>query len=133
MQTPEDEKFEMYLKQFRPVHPDPLPTRGTRHLSGHLLRIGTWGVAVAAVLIVGATTLQLGRSRVAPSAGTNLTSIEQQLPTEPLTVRNSSVWLARAPSLKVAVDALVFRPQANSIQQGKQSAVDVLGKENTKL
>lgn len=135
MHTPNDEQFERYLKQFRPVAPEVLPSAGTSLGSHRSLRLGAWVAALAALLMFGTLILVMRRIRVvvAPQAPRDVASMEQRAASEPLTLRSANAWLARAPSFHAAVDALAFRSSDNSVRQGQQSAVALLSKEKIKL
>lgn len=136
MQTPDDEQFEMYLKRFDPIAPDPIPALGMGGASRRPFALGI-GIAVsAAILLVGIILVVHSRStsRVALSNTVrDAASAERHAPMEPLTTRSASAWLTAAPSFKAAIDDLAFRSQSNSIPQNEQSAVAVLSKEKIKL
>lgn len=135
MHTPNDEQFEGYLKQFRPVAPDALPAAGTGYGSRGSLKMGAWIAAVAALLMFGTLILIVRRNYVvvAPTAPRDAVSTEQPAASQPLTLRSANTWLARAPSFHAAVDALAFRSADNSVRPGQQSAVALLRKEKVKL
>ena len=122
----DDEKFEQYLKEFRPLAPESLqiakqPTRVRRRFT-YL----AWAAACAAIFLL--AFLIWNRPKPAPPAsGTRLA------PSQPLTTGRANALLARAPSLKEAFDDLSFQPQPASQPEGKQSALAALGKENFKL
>jgi hypothetical protein len=132
--TPDDERFEAYLKQFRPLAPDPLPTEERGRASRRWSALRAWIAATAAILILGAISMHIRPNRVAaPNTATNVASAEQLVPLQPLTMRSANALLATAPSFKAAVDNMAFRSQTLPVPKGKQSAVAVLGKEKIKL
>jgi hypothetical protein len=134
VQTFDDEQFEAYLKRFRPIVPEPVPTLSVTHSSGRPLSFGTWLAAVAAVIVVGAVILHvLSNQAVVPNTAHDVAFAERHPPSEPLTIRSANAWLATEPSFKAAVDDLAFRSQSSPLPQGKQSAVAVLSKEKIKL
>jgi len=134
VQMHDDEQFEVYLKRFHPIAPEPVPTLRVGRSSRRSLSLGSWLAAVAAVLVVGAAILHVHSNRVVvPNTARDVASAERHAPSEPLTMRSANAWLATAPSFKSAVDGLVFRPQSNPLPQGKQSAVAVLSKEKIRL
>lgn len=132
MQTPDDEQFESYLKQFHPVAPEPVPTL-TARASRRSFALGVRVAAVAAILIVGIVVLHSRSKKIAVrNTIRDVASLELRAPSEPLTIRSATTWLAAAPSFKAAVDELAFRSKNVSIPRGKQSAIAVLSKEKTK-
>ena len=136
MLTPGDEQFELYLKRFDPVAPDPIPILRITVASPRPFGLGTGLAAFAAILIVGITLVWhvRGSSRVVVSSTVrDAVSAERHAPLEPLTMRTASAWLTAAPSFKTAIDDLAFRSQSNPMPQDKQSAVAVLSKEKIKL
>jgi hypothetical protein len=134
VQTPDDEQFELYLKRFDPVAPDPIPMLRITVASRRPFGLGTGLAAFAAILIVGIILVWHVRSssRVVVSVR-DAVSAERHAPLEPLTMRTASAWLTAAPSFKTAIDDLAFHSQSNPMPQDKQSAVAVLSKEKIKL
>ena len=134
MQTPDDEQFEVYLKRFHPITPEPVPTLRVGYASRRSLSLGTWLAAVAAILVIGTVILHIRSNRVVvPNTARDVAFAERHAPLEPLTMRSANAWLATAPSFKAAVDDLAFRSQTSPLPQGKQSAVAVLSKEKIRL
>jgi hypothetical protein len=134
VQTPDDEQFEDYLRQFHPIAPEPVPTLSVSHSSRRSARLGIWLAAAAAVLVIGAVILHIRSSRIVVSNKASDAAVaERHGPSEPLTMRSANAWLATAPSFKAAVDDLAFRSQTSPLPQGKQSAVAVLSKEKIRL
>lgn len=133
MQTPDDEQFELYLKRFDPIAPEPMLRIDVA--SRRPFGLGTGLAASAAILIVGIILVWHVRSSrvVVSSTVRHAVSAERHAPLEPLTMRSASAWLTAAPSFKTAIDDLAFRSQSNPMPQDKQSAVAVLGKEKIKL
>lgn len=131
MQTPDDERFETYLKQFSPVAAAPLPQESVRNTSLHRFRRAAWFAAAAAV-IAGALVLRtkLVRDQVPIP---NNASTAAQVPVEPLTLRRANARLASGQTFKTVLDDLAFRPESAPLPEGKQSAVSVLSKEKIKL
>ena len=135
MQTPDDEQFELYLKQFDPIAPEPIPMLRFDVASRRPFGLGA-GLAFAAILIVGIILVWQVRnsSRVVVSSTVrDAVSAERHAPLEPLTMRSASAWLTAAPSFKTAIDDLAFRSRSNPMPQDNQSAVAVLSKEKIKL
>jgi hypothetical protein len=130
---PDDERFEAYLKQFRPLVPRPLAAFGSRHrVRGHF---ALWtGAAAAVVILVGAAALHIHTQRVHLAETTSSPAIPDRITdSEPLTMRSANALMMKAGSFKALVDDMAFRSQTVPLPEGKFSAVAVLGKEKTKL
>lgn len=138
MPTLDDERFEAYLKQFRPLVPEPLPTVEPSHRTRRTFILGAWAAAAVAILVLalvmGALTLHIrtNRVRVAETAG-NVGNTEHLQDNQPLTMRSANALMAKAPSFKAMVDDMAFRSQTIPLPKGKRSAVAVLAKEKIKL
>lgn len=133
MSTPEDEKFEFYLKEFHPLTPAPLPAHAFVRVPRSSRPLQLWGAFAFAVLIIGiaGVLMQLRHIPEGPKAG-NEAPAGLFVPT-PLTLRSANASLASAPSYKAALDNMAFRSQSSTVPQGKQSAVAILAKEKIKL
>ena len=137
MPTPEDERFERYLKQFRPLAPETLQIekheRATR-LPSVFAKWTAVAAAAAAMLIAAVLTNQ---SRLKPTHSLSGTgspaTVERLTSLQPLTIGSANALLARAPSVKAAVDQVAFQSEATPLSKGTQSALAVLSKENIKL
>jgi hypothetical protein len=131
--TLDDEHFKSYLKQFRPIVPEPLPAVGPRHRARHTFVLGAWA-ATAAILVLGALTLHVltNRAPVTETVG-NVGNPEHLQASQPLTMRSTNALMARAPSFKAMVDDMAFHSQSVPLPKGKRSAIAVLGKEKIKL
>jgi hypothetical protein len=134
VQIRDDEHFEVYLKRFHPIAPEPVPTLRVGPEPRGSLSLGTWLAAVAAILVIGALMLHISSRRVVvPNPLPAVVLAERHAPLEPFTRQSANAWLATAPSFKAAVDDLAFRSQSSHLPQGKQSALAVLSKEKIKL
>jgi len=128
---PDDERFEIYLKQFRPLVPDVVPVNQTkpvprRHF-GLTLRAAGW---VVAMVIFGVAGLRiLSHQRAAESHHT----AKAKLASTPLTVQRANDLLATAPSYKALMNELTIPPKSSPVPNDKQSALAVLSKEKIKL
>lgn len=127
----DDDRFEAYLKTFRPIVPDALPLIANTQKSWRRFLLRS-AVAAAAVVILGVISFHIVDSRVTEKRS-NSASPEVASPKPPLTMQEANELLARAPSYKSAMDNLVFRSQGSVIPNDKQSAIAVLGKEKIKL
>ena len=134
MPTLDDERFEAYLKQFRPLVPEPLPTVEPSHGARRTFAPGAWAAAAVAVLVLVALTLHMRTNR-APIAETvgSVGNPEHLQDSQPLTMRSANALMAKTPSFKAMVDDMAFRSQTVPLPKGKRSAVAVLRKEKIKL
>jgi hypothetical protein len=138
VQTPDDEQFEASLKRFHPIAPEPIPASGVGRQSQRVASLGSWLVAVAAVVILvvvsGSLILRTRSNRVVALHKTHYVAVaERHAPAEPFTMRSANAWLVAAPSFKAAVDDLAFNSQTSTLTEGKQSVVAVLSKEKIRL
>lgn len=128
----DDERFETYLKQFRPLVPEPLPAMH-RQPPRPVTANGSWVVA-GGILILVAVAMLMRPSDIDVSRQVGVPASRAQLASPPpLTMRSANALLASSPSLNEAFDNIAFRRRSVSLPEGKQSAVAVLGKENFKL
>src|SRR6266436_3183 len=126
--TFDDERFEAYLKQFRPCVPEPLPAVEPRHRARRVFILGAWATAAVAILVLGALTPHIHTNRIRGAE-----TPEHLQDSQPLTMRSANALMAKAPSFKTMVDDMAFRSQTVPLPKGKRSAVAVLGKEKIKL
>ena len=131
----DEEKFESYLKQFRPVAPEPLvaeePTRARRRP----LVCAAWAAAAAVVLVAAVIAWHFHSQ---PSSPRNIATdrganVEELINPQPLTIRGANALLASAPSFKAAVDRVAFQSEFKPVSQGRHSALAVLSEEKSKL
>jgi hypothetical protein len=130
--TPEDERFENYLRQFRPLVPDALPIQRRESASSRYRVLAIWCAGAAAVIVVGTFGFRMIRSRVSQSPRTS-EPVVLNAPMRPLTMSAANALLATAPSYKSALDEMAFHPQRSTVPKDKQSAISVLAKEKIKL
>lgn len=128
---PTDRRFELYLKEFRPLAPAPLPLevpaeapRKPRHLG-----ITVWALSVAALLAI-AIILHSRAGRVAPAVPHANSAVATPALSQPLTLAAANRVLVNAPSIEVALNSLEAASQAPAIPEGKESALAVLRQEN---
>lgn len=118
MPTPNDEEFELYLKDFRPVAPAPLPVVGKPRRPSWM----TAGLAAAAAVLVVVTLFGIRPERA------DQTARNPQL----LTIRDANALLANATSFQTAVDEIAFPSRGISYPKGTRSALELLSQENLK-
>lgn len=129
-----DEQFERFLKQFRPLAPEPLSSRKHGGATRSPFVLAAWAAAVAAVLIAAWLSMHPRPNPTPSPEGTaSLTRVEQLINPQPLTIGSANALLAHAPSFKAAVDQVGFQSQATQLSKGTHSALAALSKENTKL
>ena len=122
----DDEQFEKYLKEFRPLAPGSLQIKRQSSRARRPFAYAAWTAACAAIVLL--AFLFWHRPKPVPPAIAHELARSQSL-----TIGRANALLARAPSLKEAIDDLSFQPQPASQPEGKQSALAALGKENFKL
>jgi len=129
----DDERFEQYLKGFRPIAQLPLPIQRSGGTTRRAVVMAALA-GTAAVLVVAAVML---RSRPEPNQSSQRESrpgaVEQLVNSQPLTIRTANAMLAQAPSAKAAIDSVAWESQKTPLPQGKRSALAELSKEKTKL
>jgi len=122
----DDEKFEHFLKQFRPRSPGRLRIeereRSPRFLFGVL--------ATAALLILSLLMMKYGQLQ--PNRVPNVTSSQPVTNAEPLTLGKANALLMQAPSMEEAVDSLAVESGTARVPKGERSALETLAQENFK-
>ena len=132
MPSPEEERFEMYLKQFRPIATPPLRLETSGGRMRHFFLIAA--PAAAAVMIALAVTLHIplvqttGVSK--PRGAASTAGLENR---GPLTLGSANALLATAPSFPAVLDDMWFHPAATPPAGDKTSAFSILSKEKSKL
>jgi hypothetical protein len=130
----DEEQFERYLKEFRPVPPESLQVERRPSTARRPFALMAWAAACAASIVLVFLLLSHRAKPNQPSGASGGLAVAPQLPnTQWLTIGRANALLSHAPSFKEAVDQLSFPPQAARPSQGKQSALAVLSKENIKL
>ncbi len=104
----DDEQFERYLKEFRPVAPESLQIQEQPSPARPHFAYLAWAAACVALLLVFVLWHRL-------------------------TIGRANALLVHAPSLREAFNELSFQPQPASQPEGKKSALAALSKENFKL
>lgn len=133
MPTLDDEQFERYLKQFRPVAPEPLPTVSRQPATRRPFGLAAWTMAAAAFIIAAILIFQLWPKPAPQFDAAILTGAEQQANQQPLTMATANALLAKSPSVGAAFDQVAFRSKPTHMPKGKQSALAVLSQDNNKL
>ena len=136
MLIPEDEKFEEYLRKFKPLAPAPLPVIEKWPQTHRGPVLGAWVVA-AVTIVLAAVVMLHSRPGTDGTSGAKSAMLDAHPPKpRPLTIGTANASLAHAPSAKAAINELaaqVFQSQSIPPSKGMQSALAVLGKEKTKI
>jgi hypothetical protein len=134
MQLSDDEKFESFLREFRPRRPRLLTIDSLeRERRRRFVHMAWAGAAVA--IVVAAVILFIAKhgpkQLSAPDMARDSAAVELTRE-EPLTIARANALLAQAPSVKAAVDQMAFIPQSNQVPKGQHSALAVLSEEKIK-
>ncbi len=129
----DDDQFEIYLKNFRPLPPVLLPLSAPAKVVSQGKRrrrvLLAWALPAAAAIILGVFLLRLRVGR----PGVTKTELAQTVAhSQPFTLDAANELLANSHSFQVALDSLESESGAVAIPKGKQSALAVLGEENLK-
>ncbi|HSB74759.1 MAG TPA: hypothetical protein VLC12_03865 [Terriglobales bacterium] len=131
MPIPEEERFESYLKEFRPVAPPRLPVEPPALPWRHWVLFAAPAAAAILLLAVAFSlhTRPDGSAKAIPGG---------QVPAErlqvgaPLTLGSANSRLASGPSVRTVLDEMSF-PSTATPPKGKASALAVLSKEKIRL
>ena len=130
----EEEQFEARLKEFRPLHAEPLPVERAVPARRRRFVLAACAAAAMAIVVVLLLKIPYGRDQAtAPQRAVKQTTAEAPAYGQPLTIRSANELLADAPSVKSALDELAFRSRQKQLPRGAQSALAVLGKEDFNL
>ena len=121
----DDQQFESYLKEFRPLAPESLQVEKQPSKARRPFVLMMWAATCAASLLLAFVLWH----RPKPAQPANA---PQLAGSQSLTIGRANALLVHAPSLKEAFDELSFQPQPASQPQGKQSALAVLSKDSFK-
>lgn len=130
MHNSDDEKFEEFLKQFRPLVAQPLPMarQSTRKIN--------WISALAAIVAIvtlASVGVFLRPKEPSPNVGQTVMLIAHSTGSQPLTLGAAKTLLNRSASIKATLDREAFRPAPIQFSDGAQSALAILSQERTKL
>jgi hypothetical protein len=123
----EDERFESYLRNFRPLPPSP-PTR--RRASGNVRRFLISAVPAAAILIAALLGFHFWTRLRYPSATSAGVRKANSIPMAgPLTAGSANAALFRNSSVKAALDQMAFSARSTQLSAGQVSTLELLGEE----
>jgi hypothetical protein len=130
----DDDQFEKYLKQFRPVEPKALAVKEQARIKRRPMLLAAWAAVAAAILAAVMLSLRFYH-RPAPVRETlsDRSNVERLVNPQPLTIRSANALLSGAPSFNAAVESVAFQRESRPISEGRHSALAVLSKEEGKL
>jgi hypothetical protein len=131
----DDQQFEARLREFRPLAADPLPLE--QNLPARRRKLVLAACAAAVVLVIVAAVIVRQRANQSNAIQQKVRVVDVKVvnvvEVHPLTIRSANVLLARAASVKSALDELAFHSRRKQLPRGTQSALAVLGEEDFKL
>ncbi|HEV2246216.1 MAG TPA: hypothetical protein VGW37_06155 [Terriglobia bacterium] len=144
MRDHDDEQFEVRLKEFRPLPAERLPMERSVPAKRRKFVLA---VCAAAAVVIAVVAAVIAHQRASQSPAIHrkpkvvdvkmkAVDVVKAIPPaggRPLTIRSANELLARAPSVKSALDELAFHGRRKQLPRGTQSALAVLGKEDFKL
>ena len=126
MYDPDDERFEQYLKGFRPLEPRPFAAERASRGASVALWIGAAALLLVTVALV--WILEINEPQEPRIVG-GVESSERITETQPLTMQSATELLAAEPSWKDALNGLAFQSRGVALPKGSHSALAVLSKE----
>lgn len=133
MSIRDDEQFEEYLKQFRPVTPEALLMKKQVKARRRPLLTAAWAAVAAAILLSVMAPAFLRWLPHRPGEDrTSKPGVEELNNPQLLTIAKANVLLAQATSFNAAVDNMAFQPESKPISEGRYSALALLSEEETK-
>jgi hypothetical protein len=136
--APDDEQFESYLRQFKPLAAGLLPGRNQERAI-RFSRFARWAASAAVLLVTAGLTIYFSAGPHSSSGGTiKPVTVRPAETAGPLTLGEANALLSHSPSIKEAMNQVAFpaqstQPQSIQPSQGKQSALAALSQETTKL
>jgi hypothetical protein len=129
-----EDRFEAYLKQFRPLPAEPLQNETPRRAIRHSLTLAAWAAAVASVILIASLLVLPTRIGHTPSSvgQRDLESRERLADSDPLTIGSANALLTNAPSIEQALDRVPFHSPSLQLPKGKHSALAVLSEYKVK-
>jgi hypothetical protein len=125
----DDEQFEARLKEFRPLAAEPLPVEQASRARRRKFVLAACAAAIVLAVVAAVTIQQQKKQSRALQPTVNVAATAGG---RTLTIRRANELLARAPSVKSALDDLAFQHRARQLPSGTQSALAVLGVEDLK-
>jgi hypothetical protein len=131
----DDQQFETRLREFRPLAAEPLPVERSIRARGLRFVLAACAAAIVLAVVAAVIARQRADQFTANQRKVKVVDVVEVHPpaTErTLTIRSANELLARAPSVKSALDGLAFQRRARQLPDGTQSALAVLGEEDLK-
>lgn len=124
----EDDRFESYLRNFRPLPPSPRPRRRAR---GDVRRFVISLSAAAGILIAALLGFHFrARHRQLSRTSEAVLKANSMPIAGPLTTEGANAALLRNSSVKAALDQMAFSLRSNPPSGGQVSALELLGERN---
>jgi hypothetical protein len=133
---PDDDQFEKYLKQFRPVAGEPLMVKEKAEARSRPLVFAACAAVAAAIVLAVVMSVLVHKPTQPPGpteeASTTRVSMEEFGNPPPLTIASANALLESAPSFKAAIDNMAFQQESKPISEGRYSLLALLSKEDVK-
>ena len=132
MQQDEDEKFENFLRQFRPRVPQPLRIEEHERVARRRFVFGLSVATSAAALLVAVFIGSRPSHTPTPNRTQTVSSIGLIAEPQPLTLGRANALLMQAPSISAALDSIAAESQNVHVQKGARSALATLAQADFK-
>jgi hypothetical protein len=129
----DDEQFERYLKQFRPLAPEPLAIPPRRAATRRSFAATVWALSGASVLLAGLLIAHLQPKQVPRQSASYLPATGHQANPQSLTLGAANALLSQSNTVKAALDQVAFHSLFTPPPKGKQSALAALSQDINKL
>jgi hypothetical protein len=129
----QDKRFELYLKQFHPVCPEPLKVDSQSRAGWRGIAFVAWGAAGVVVLVALLLALRSRYEGARLSSESSYASAERSEIRQPLTIGSANALFARSSSVREALDQVVLHSRSIQLDKGKRSALAVLSENKEKL
>ena len=126
MPMSEDERFESYLRNFRPLPPSPPPRRRT---GGNVRRFLISAVSAAGILIAALLGFHFRARHHRFATSENVPKANSVPMAGPLTTGRANAALFRNSSVKAGLDEMAFPVRSSQLTSGEVSALELLGEE----
>jgi hypothetical protein len=134
MQDSDAERFEAYLKQFRPRAAESLPMAARRRVARLWFTLPAFAVAAMVILVLVVLAVRRHQqSSPVPRSVASSAGVQRLRKRAPLTIRDANDLLAHAPSFQEALDELAFESENAPAPRGRKSALGALSEELNKL
>jgi hypothetical protein len=130
-----DDRFEAYLRQFRPLAIEPLQFEAPERATRRSFALAARAAAAAAVILIASVLVFYPRTGPThfSEGPENFAGGDLPADSQPLTIGSANALLTHSPSVKEALDRVPFHPPSTQLPKGKRSALAVLSEDNDKL